>query len=146
MIHGPRRLCPDRTRKNTKSRRPDQDQKNFEDHGQIRSGHKPDINRSINRLHVKIPENYFKILEEGKNVGKFSEKFRIFLRYFDILQSWEFQTFLPPSSDIFTYGSIFQHFFLEKIVQVVLLKLYRRALCFLLTMVSFLMNDLKPVR
>ena len=22
-------------------------------------------------LHVKIPENYFKILEEGKNVGKF---------------------------------------------------------------------------
>ena len=23
------------------------------------------------RLHVKIPENYFKILEEGKNVGKF---------------------------------------------------------------------------
>ena len=24
-----------------------------------------------NGLHVKIPENYFKILEEGKNVGKF---------------------------------------------------------------------------
>ena len=23
------------------------------------------------RSHVKIPENYFKILEEGKNVGKF---------------------------------------------------------------------------
>ena len=22
-------------------------------------------------LHVKIPENYYKILEEGKNVGKF---------------------------------------------------------------------------
>ena len=26
---------------------------------------------SVNGLHVKIPENYFKILEEGKNVGKF---------------------------------------------------------------------------
>ena len=23
------------------------------------------------RLHVRIPENYFKILEEGKNVGNF---------------------------------------------------------------------------
>ena len=31
-------------------------------------------------------------------------------------------------------------------VKVVLLKLYRWALVFLLTMVSFLMNDLKPVR
>ena len=27
--------------------------------------------RSPNWLHVKIPENYFKILEEGKKVGKF---------------------------------------------------------------------------
>ena len=27
--------------------------------------------KSILWLHVKIPENYFKILEEGKNVGKF---------------------------------------------------------------------------
>ena len=26
---------------------------------------------SFSRLHVKIPENYFKILVEGKNVGKF---------------------------------------------------------------------------
>ena len=26
---------------------------------------------SLEGLHVKIPENFFKILEEGKNVGKF---------------------------------------------------------------------------
>ena len=27
--------------------------------------------KGLKGLHVKIPENYFKILEEGKNVGKF---------------------------------------------------------------------------
>ena len=29
------------------------------------------MKNSFEWLHVKIPENYFKILEEGKNVGKF---------------------------------------------------------------------------
>ena len=29
------------------------------------------LDMAWNGLHVKIPENYFKILEEGKNVGKF---------------------------------------------------------------------------
>ena len=28
-------------------------------------------NRQFSGSHVKIPKNYFKILEEGKNVGKF---------------------------------------------------------------------------